>query len=178
VVVGRVLGTGSLGIYDMMYSVSTLPISEVSDIVARVTFPVYVKISDDRKRILRAYLKITAISGFLILPLVFLFLFFPEEIILIFLGPKWVSGANVLSPLSIYAAFAALTSPSGAVFYAVKKQKYVTFISVISSFVMFATIVPFVHMFGLVGAGYSVVLASVVTLPVIFYFLIKTFSKQ
>lgn len=173
VVVGRVLGTGPLGIYDMAYSISTLPLNEISDIVARVTFPVYVKISDDKKRLRRAYIRTILLTTVLVSPMLLLLLLFPKELILLFLGSNWIQAADILRVLAVFAMLSILGSPSGAVFYAVKKQKYLTVISIISFFVMIASIVPLISQFGLIGAGFAAMLGSLATIPFMTYYLIK-----
>lgn len=173
VVVGKMLGTGSLGIYDMAYSISTLPLNEISDIVARVTFPVYVRISDDKKRLRRAYIKTILLTTLLVSPILLLFLLFPERLILLFLGPSWIQAADILRVLAVFAILSILGSPSGAVFYAVKKQKYLTVISISSFVVMISSIFPLINQFGLIGAGIAVILGSLATLPFMAYYLIK-----
>ncbi len=172
-IVGKMLGIGPLGIYDMAYNISTLPLNEISDIVARVTFPVYVRISDDKRRLRRAYLRTIFVTTVLVSPILLLFLLFPKQLIIIFLGSKWIQAADILRVLAIFAMFSILGSPSGAVFYAVKKQKYLTFISAISATVMIISIFPFIKIFGLIGAGMAVILGSLAVFPLMIYYLIK-----
>lgn len=172
-VVGKTLGTGTLGIYDMAYSISTLPLNEISDIVARVTFPVYVRMSDDKKRLRWAFTKTIILTSLLVFPILLLFLLFPEQLILLFLGANWIQATNILRILAIFAIFSILGSPSGALFYAVKKQKYLTIISIVSFVVMIVSIFPLINQFGLVGAGIAVILGSFAALPLMIYYLIK-----
>lgn len=172
-VVGKVLGPGALGIYDMAYSISTLPLNEISDIAARVTFPIYVRISDDKDRLRRAYIRTISLTILLAAPVIMLLLFFPEQLIYFFLGEKWLQAADVVKVLSIFAFLGIVGSPSGAVFYAVKKQKYLTAISVISFTVMIISIFPLIASFGLIGAGYAAILGSLSTFPFVIYFLFK-----
>ena len=173
VVVGRMLGTGALGTYDMAYSIATLPLNEISDVVARVTFPIYTRISDDKKRLRRAYIRTILLTTLLVLPILLSFLLIPSQVILLFLGANWIQATDVLKVLAIYAMLSILGSPTGAVFYAVKKQEYLTVISIISFVVMIASIFPLIDHFGLIGAGIAVVLGSLATLPFMIYYLIR-----
>lgn len=173
VVVGKTLGTGALGIYDMAYSISTLPLNEISDIVARVTFPVYVRISDDKDRLRRAYIKTILLTALFVSPILLLLFLFPENIILLFLGANWIGASDILRVLAVYAMLSILGSPSGAVFYAVKKQKYLTIISIVSFVVMIVSIFPLINQFGLIGAGIAVILGSLAALAFMTYYLIK-----
>lgn len=176
-VIGKMLGTGSLGIYDMAYSISMLPINEISDIVARITFPVYVKISDDRRRLRRAYFRMSILTILLVFPVLMCFLIFPKELILLFLGPKWIQGENIIRIISILAFFSILSSPTGAMFYSVGKQKYLTLLTGISFIVMAVSIVPLINIFGTAGAAISVTISSAIAFPVQIYLLIKVLSE-
>jgi O-antigen/teichoic acid export membrane protein len=151
IVVGKALGTSSLGIYDMAYTIALLPTTELAEVVARVTFPVYVQFSEDKRRLMRAYIKTTSLIALITFPIVLLFFIFPTQLIHVFLGDKWLEAAGILQIMSIFAFIAAVFSPSGAVFYSVKKQKYNFIISVIAFFVMIIMIYPLVLNWGLIG---------------------------
>lgn len=178
VMVGRLLGTSSLGIYNMAYKVSLLPITEIAEIVAKVTLPIYVKIADDKQRLKRAYIRSTILVGILSLPILVLFLFFPKQLVLLVLGSKWIEIVPVLQVLALFSVIQTLGSPSGAVFLAVKKQKYISFITFISFTVLISTIVPLINLYGLVGAGISVIISSLSTVPLLIYFLVKIFRNK
>ena len=79
-VVGKILGTSALGIYQMGHRLSSLPISEISDVVNKVIFPVYTKIAEDKNRLIRAFKK-TLLSIIFFSSLVGMILFFlPEKV--------------------------------------------------------------------------------------------------
>ncbi|MCL4418575.1 oligosaccharide flippase family protein [Patescibacteria group bacterium] len=177
VVVGKLLGAGSLGIYDMIYNISLLPVNEISDIIARITFPVYMKISEDIKRLKRAYIMTSILTMLLAVPILLFFLFFSKELILLILGPKWVVGENLLKVLVFFAFLNTLNSPTGALFLAIKKQKYLTLLTAIGLGTMIVSIVPLINIFGLVGAAISVVISSIIVVPFEIYFVIKALSK-
>ena len=56
-VVVRLLGATQLGYYDMAYRISSLPSTEVSDVIGKITLPVYIKISDDVRRLRKNFIK-------------------------------------------------------------------------------------------------------------------------
>ena len=171
--VGKMLGSSSLGIYQMAYKLSILPISEVSDVVSQVVFPVYSKIEQDTKRLLKAYFKtmaLTILGAVVIGGIIFLF---PKEIVTIILGSQWLLAVPVLKVLSIYGIFRTLSGPSSALFLAKGKQNYVTLMNFIRFATIVITIYPFVLMFGMVGAGYSVLISVLIELPVIVFFIIR-----
>lgn len=177
IVVGRVLGSSNLGLYQMAYKISILPISEVSDVVSKVIFPVYTKIANDKERLLRAFLKtnIFAFSAsFLLGLLIFLF---PQQIILILLGKNWLSAAPVLQILAVYGVLRTIAGPATALFLSVGKQKYITAMLSIRLLGLALTIYPLVKLYGLMGAGYSALLSVVVETPLVVYLVYLVFRK-
>lgn len=177
-VVGKVMGATSLGIYAMAYNISTLPISEITDVVGKVVFPVYAKIVEDKKRLMSAFVKSTlAIS--LATTMIGLILFiFPGQIISIILGDKWLSAVPVLQILVIYGVLRAISGSASALFLGIEKQKYVTNMTFMRFAALAITIYPFIKMFGLIGAGYSALVSVLVEIPVIIYCVIKVFRNN
>lgn len=173
IVVGKFLGTSSLGFYQMAYKISILPISEVSDVINRVVFPVYSKIGNDINRLRKAFFKTTSLilfSSFVIGIIIFLF---PKEIILIILGNKWISAAPVLQVLSLYGVLRSINVSLSSLFLAVNKQEYITFMSIPRAVVLLLTIYPLVLIYGIIGAGYSALLSVLVEIPFSIYFSYK-----
>lgn len=173
IVVGRMLGTGALGIYEMAYKMATLPITEISNVIVKVTFPVYTKIADDKPRLRRAYLKTLLLVCLISFPLGIFFIFFSKELVLFILGPKWLSAVPVFQVLAIFGITQSIVGDTGAVFLAMKKQEYTTIITLVGIVVMAVLIIPFTYRFELIGAGLAVVVGSLAMIPVIVYFLIK-----
>ncbi len=172
-VVGKLLGSSSLGMYDYAYKISMLPITEVSDVITKATFPVFVKISDDKKRLRNAYLKSVLVVMALVIPMGIFFFLFPREIISIVFGDKWVSASEALRVLAIFGVIRALLLSITAPIYALDKQENLTVITFISLIGMGVTIIPFVTTWGMVGAGYSALLGSIVSIPFAFYYVKK-----
>lgn len=173
IVVGKILGTVSLGFYQMSYNLSAIPITEVSDVFSRVTFPIYMKISGDKLRLRTAFLKTILVISALSIPICLVFFLFPKQIILFVLGDKWVDAWPVFQILAILGALRAIGAPSGAVFLSVGKQKYITIITFVSFSILSLLIFPFVNFFGLTGAALATVLASLVALFFVLFYLKK-----
>jgi lipopolysaccharide exporter len=173
IVVGRVLGASILGLYQMAYKVSYIPLSEITDVVNRVIFPVYSKIEGDRKRLLEAFWKTTGlISIFTTLAGAIIFLF-PTQVITIILGSQWIGAAPVLRVLAVYGILRAALGPASAMFLAAGKQNYVTAMTFIRFAALVITIYPLVLMYGMIGAGYSALISALVEVPVILFLIIK-----
>lgn len=175
--IGRLLGAGSLGIYDMGYKISLIPLTDVADVMFKVTFPVYVKISGDLHRLRRAFFRSLGLVVLVVLPLGLILFLFPKELITLVLGTKWLAVAPVLKILAIFSVVRAISVFSSSIFLSLEKQSIVTLISLVGLVGLGITIVPFVLTWGISGAAFSALLGTSLTLPVIFYNIYKIFYR-
>lgn len=177
VVVGRFLGTTSLGFYQQAYSISTLPVSGVSDIFSKVMFPVFVKMSGELSELKKAFYK--ALIAVFSLALVFgiVVLFFSKPIILIFLGPNWLVIEPVLKILAIFGVSKSILNSTYSLFLSLKMQKAVMLSEFFGIIGMAIAIYPMVMKFGIVGAGYSAIIAVACSLPVVIINVKKIFHQ-
>lgn len=178
IVIGRILGASSLGLYQMAYKLSILPISEVSDVVSRVVFPVFSKIEEDNKRLITAFIKtMTSIALGAILVGGILFAF-PAEIVSVVLGPQWMSIVPIIKVLSIFGVLRTFSGPSSAVFLARGKQKYVTIMTFTRFITLIIMIFPLVSVYGMIGAGYAQMLSAIAEFPVILFLFYRMFKQN
>lgn len=170
IAVGRIMGTSSLGIYQAAYKLSTIPISEITETVNKVTFPVYSKFSDDRERLLSAFYKVTASSAFIALLLgVFIFIF-AESLVRLVLGPNWLAAIPVVKVLSLYGILRTTFGNFSALFLAREKQNYVAAMTFVRVIALVLAIVPLLSVYGMVGAGYAMLISIFAEIPFILYF--------
>lgn len=176
VVVGKFLGTAPLGFYQQAYSISTLPVSEVGQIFNKVTFPVYVRLSGEKERLGRAFFKTAGVILLLVSVFGAALFVFSRPLILIFLGEKWLSIEPVLKILAVFGVLKSLLNFSYSVFLALKMQKAVMLSEFFGIIGMGAAVYPMVMKYGIVGAGYSTIIAFGCSLPVVVIYLIKIFK--
>lgn len=177
IVVGKILGASSTGIYQMGYRLSTLPISEISDVVNRVVFPVYSKMSEERERLLRAFKRTLAVTSIPVVILSTIIFFLPRSFFEILLGPQWGEISTILKILVIYGMLRAISGVSSSLFLAIKKQNFVAGMTFVRVLVLAITIVPLTAKFGIVGASFSALLSVLLELPLIGYFILKVFRS-
>lgn len=177
IVVGKLLGTYSLGLYQMAYKISTLPVSEGGEVLQKVTFPVFAKIGDDVKRTRKAFLKVVLLTCGLVLPFGLVIFFFPSQIVLLFLGNNWLEIVPVLRILVIFGLLKAVFGSSFALFLANKKQAYISLASLVAIIALALSIYPLVKAYGIYGAGISALVSWIFAAPVVIYFLLKLLAK-
>ncbi len=175
VVVGKTLGEGALGIYQMAYKLAILPISEVADVFGKATLPIFADIADDKKKLRLGVLYTTLAVFILLLPIISLLFIAPKFVIQILLGNQWLAAASVLPILAIYAMIRALLNPALTAIVAMKKQEVRTLTSLVGTGVLFICIFPLLQMYGLPGIGIATIIASLATVPIVVYYSFKLF---
>ncbi len=174
-VVAKILNTASLGLYQMAYRLSMLPGTEITEVVSKVTFPIYVRISSDKKRLLKAYIKTVTGVALLVIPVGLMLFVFPKQIINIVLGNRWIEAAPALKILAVFGAVGAIAGTRNVVFYSLKRQDIVARISFIKFLVLAVTIVPLTINYGIIGAALSSLISVIIILPFTVYYLIRVF---
>ncbi|MBI2622917.1 MAG: lipopolysaccharide biosynthesis protein [Candidatus Levybacteria bacterium] len=175
--VGKLLNTSSLGLYQMAYKLSELPITEIAVVAQKVTFPVLTKISNDKKRLQGAFFKMMfGICG-LVIPLGVLLIVFSRQVIEVILGAQWLSATSVLQVLAIFGVIRAISGSVSTLFLAIQKQEFVTLVTFANMAGLAVTVVPLVLMFGMVGAGIAAIIGSLLGLFVSLYFAMRILKK-
>ncbi len=178
VVVGKILGPFYLGLYQNAYKISSLLVIETERVFNKVTFPVYITISADKKRLSAAFFKTTAVISLGVIVLGLILIVFSEEIILLVLGEPWLEAKEVLKVLTIFGVLRAISNSTFSLFLAQKKQELVVLITFVSTLGLVLTIFPLVQKYALLGAAYSTIIGTLVSLPLSVYFLRKVFTKK
>lgn len=178
VAIGRTVGAGALGIYQMGYTIATLPISEIADVANRVTFPVYSKISDDIFRLKRAFKKtILIVSAAAVLVGLVIF-FFPKDLFIFIFGQKWEGTMIVLRPLAVFGVIRAISGTTSSLFLGIGKQNYVAGMTSLRLIVLLITIAPLTINYGILGASYSVLLSGISEIPIVIYYVRLAFKSN
>lgn len=175
--VGRILGTGALGAYDMAYRISLLPITELVDMVTRVVFPVYVRISGDYARLKRAYFRTIGVVAAIVTPFGIGVFIFAEQIVRLLLGNAWEAAIPVLQVLAILSVVRAVSLSVEALLLALKLQKQVTVTTIVAFGVMAALIFPLISMYGLTGAALAALFGYIASVPFIVYYSLNALAS-
>lgn len=176
ILVGRILGTYSLGIYQLAYKIGNFTVTEVTNVVNQVFFPLYSKIADDVQGFKRVFLKSTFALSLIVIAINVLVILYAKDIILIFLGQKWIAAIVPLQVLAFYSMIRSIVGYPSSFFLALKKQHYVAVMTFTRAIVLSISILPFLYVFGLVGAAYSALLSVIAETPIVLILLYKAFK--
>ena len=152
------------------YGLSLLPITEISDVFNQATFPIYVKMRNDTERLKNAFFKTLMTVAVCVIPVGLLFYMFPREIIRVVLGDQWISSVVVLQTLAFYGIIRAILRTAIGFFYSLQRQDIVTKLTAINLIGLAVTVIPFINLWGLVGAGLSAVFGTVLSIPFTVYY--------
>ena len=89
-VIGRVLGERAVGIYDMAYSLATLPTSQITTLATNVAGPLFSKLQEDLKRLSEVLLHFTRGVAYVTYPALLGMAACSHELIAVVLGEKWM----------------------------------------------------------------------------------------
>jgi lipopolysaccharide exporter len=173
IIVGKLMNIQNLGVYQIAYKISTLPIYESSEVFSKVTFPIYTKIFNDKLRLRKAFFRILIVISLFVIPFGAALFFFPHIIVSIVLGQKWMAAVGVVKVLAVFGVIRSISATTSPLFLAAKKQEYVTLVTLLSITGLGLTIIPFVLQWGVVGAAYSAIIGSLFSLPAMIYYAYK-----
>ncbi|GAB1448379.1 lipopolysaccharide biosynthesis protein [Bacteroidota bacterium] len=157
--IGRFLGSSSLGIYSRAYSLMVFPVGQVSGVVSQVMFPSLAQIQDDIPRVRQIYLRMNQVISAITLPIMGAAFLFAEPFVLLVLGPQWEPMIPVFQCLTLVGALQSISTLVGNIFMALGKMKFFLKINAYSGIVFLVGSILGLQ-FGLMGVSISFTLAT------------------
>lgn len=154
--IGRYLGSESLGWYDLAYRLMTFPMQAISAVFGKVMLPLYARLQDDMAQFRRAFIRVAGAIAFVTFPMMLGLLAAREAFVLAVFGAQW---APVIALLAVFAPIAALRSvqtTTGSIFMATGRTGLQLAWGVVSNVLVIGAIVVGLQ-WGLQGVaiGYS-----------------------
>jgi O-antigen/teichoic acid export membrane protein len=164
--VGRVLGSASLGIYSRAYNLMLLPLSQVTWVVARVMFPAMSRLQNDKLRVKNIYLRTVSIIGLITFPLMLGLLAVTDHFVLALYGSAWAELIPVLRVFCILGMTQAVTSTVGLIFQSQGRTDWMFWWGAFSGLLSIVAIIVGVWMRSLTAiAGCLLVVAFLLLVP-------------
>ncbi len=165
-IVGRIAGTGPLGLYRLAFRIGHLPVTEVSETIQKVLFPTLSRMleaGDDGgdamfARSLMVASGLSAVILAITVPLA-------HDLVLGLLGPRWLGAVGPLRVLAVAGFIRAVTGPAVALFMAAGRPRLNAGATALSAIVLIVGVALVVGPFGITGASAMVVAAVAVPLP-------------
>ena len=108
VLLGRFAGAEALGFYSRAYQLVMLPMENLNSTIGGVAFPALCRVQSDAARLRNYFLKGYKLFLSVILPIMAACALFAEDIVKVFLGPRWTDSIEVfrlLTPAIVAMAF-------------------------------------------------------------------------
>lgn len=161
--VGKMLGITALGLYQMAFLISNLPTTEITHVISQVAFPAYARLQDDRVRLREAYLGVLKITAFIAMPITGGILVLSHEFISVFLGEKWMPMVSTMQILAFAGLIRSIQATTGPFLYGIGKPKAEATWQVVRVVGLFSAIYPFLHLWGMLGVSFAVLLSITVS---------------
>jgi O-antigen/teichoic acid export membrane protein len=99
-VIGRLLGSSALGIYNLADRLMRLALTNVTDITSSVMFPAFSAMQDKVDSVKQAYLRSTRLIALVTFPMMIILSVLAEPAILFLYGNKWREAVEIVQVLS------------------------------------------------------------------------------
>jgi O-antigen/teichoic acid export membrane protein len=152
-VIGRMLGTEALGVYQLALAIPMMIGTRSAVVMSQVSFPSYAMLRHDQAGRARAFAIEIGVMSVVLLPLSAGLAFTASELVPFLFGPRWLRAVEPLQVLCLYAACAGLSGVMASLHYGLNRPDVQTRIWAYQFGVYATTIVPLIAWFGLVGAA-------------------------
>jgi O-antigen/teichoic acid export membrane protein len=98
--IGRFLGTASLGAYAVAYNIMLAPAARIAGPVQRVLAPAFARMQDEPERIAAAWARVTRLVGMIAIPGLTGVVVVAPDLVPVVLGDQWLAAVPVLQLLA------------------------------------------------------------------------------
>lgn len=160
--VGTMISAKQLGYYARAYALAVLPTTMVTHIIARVAFPLYSKLQNDRERLSLAFGTVMRIIVLFSAPAAVGLAFCAPEFVGVIFGDTWRPMAHLVRLLLIYELLRPVFDDVGELFTAIGQPRKIGRIQVIQALSMLALVPLLVWLFAAAGAAIGVGLVMLI----------------
>lgn len=112
-IIGKLIGTEELGIYNLAKELIYKVIILINAIVNKISVPIFAKFQEDKKKLKHYYLQIIRIVSTIDIPLLSLIVILSPSIITILYGPSFKEASTLLMIFTLWGMGVCLANPQG-----------------------------------------------------------------
>jgi len=173
ILIGKLLGTESLGIYSIAKTLAMKPAQIINPIITKVTFPIMSTVQNDTKKIKNIYLKTISYLCSINFPIYIAIAILAEPLVLLLFGIKWVESIVILQILSFYFMFRSIGNPIGSLQLA-KGRADLGFYWNFGLLLIIPLVIYLSSSYGLIGVAISLMCLQFFLNFLNWYFMVKT----
>jgi O-antigen/teichoic acid export membrane protein len=122
-IIGRLLGAASLGVYSIAYKVMLFPLQNLTAVASRALFPTMSRCHGATAEIGILYLRSVGVIAVVTAPMMAGLYFLREPFVTIMFGPRWIEVIDVLKWLAPVGFIQSINSTTGTVFMALGRPR-------------------------------------------------------
>ena len=165
-IVGKILGSQSLGYYQTSFNMAQTATNDISDSAIQSVYPVFTRLQQDvvrfRKAVLWSVLPMAIVLGLGS----FIFALYAEELVFFVLGPKWLPAVPVLPWLLGAGWLQSLNNLLYPIYLAKGEPKEQFAVNGLYLLFMIIFLVPLTMKFSLIGVGMALFFARLLVQPI------------
>lgn len=172
--IGKFLGAGPLGAYTLSFSLTEQLRQAISSILNKVMYPVFGQNQKDLKRLKNYFISIVRINAILIYPVMIFLVLFAREIVVGIFGERWSQAVEPLKILAVAMMVHLLVNSFASLLRGIGKPKVELYVmSGLTLIVLVPGMFIGIHMNGLIGAAYAILVHKIFLAIVGLYVLAK-----
>jgi len=164
-IVGRTLGAGPLGIYNVALEVASLPTTELVAPINRAVYPAFAKIAGDRAQLKHEYLAVIGIIALFALPAASGLAAVAAQVVPLLLGEKWVEAVPLIKVLAVLGAVQFAYTNAYSVFLAVGRPGFQVTLNAINVPLIVGLMIYLTAQQGIIGAAWAAAVAGTLMVP-------------
>lgn len=175
-VLGKMGGSGALGLFSISNEIGALVIGEVVAPINRAAFPGYSAVASDKTKLRETYIRIFSYIVIIAVPSAIGIAITSPLFVTALLGDKWSNCVPIIQIISLGSIFVALNSSSGYIYLALGKQKFTTALTVLWLFILIPLMLWLAPEEGGLGVAKAILFTSTIMFPFYQLWINKTLS--
>ncbi|RLP83675.1 colanic acid exporter [Mycetocola lacteus] len=130
-VVGRMVSVSQLGGFNLAFNLAVNLPGTVNGVFSRAAFPSLSRMQDDEGTLVRGYLKLLRVTGFVNFPVLVGLALVAQDLVPVLFGDRWTWIVQIVQILAIGGCVRALTSPLSSLFMSVGRPEVSLIVNVV-----------------------------------------------
>jgi len=160
-IVGKLLGASSLGIYEFAYRIPYIAFNRVATPISTVLFPILSQVQNDNERLGRGYIKVAKFIAIILFPVLGGLAAVANQAVAVLWGDQWLAAIIPLQILCMRCAIQSVTKPISVIFLCKNRPDLPLKISFFSFIFTFAAVGGLGFVYGLVGVAAGMLVATI-----------------
>jgi O-antigen/teichoic acid export membrane protein len=165
IVIGRFYNPLFVGYFTQSVTLRQIPVSNIYSSIVRVVFPVFSKMQDNRKQLVKNFYLFQEILMLILYPIFIVMIFYSRDILILFFSEKWGKASFYLQMLSLMGMFNILVNWNILILTILGNSKQILRYEILMKILLFVCI----GIVLLVGSEIKILLITLPLVPAISY---------